>query len=96
MVQYWNFVNSTNNLLTAPRTHKKTLDIIITKCIKGKVISFYLIFCEYISFSLETSDQAVSRLPTRDNIKRRIRKIRSNNDYAAVPNDPNFNSICIV
>ncbi|CAF1509673.1 unnamed protein product [Rotaria sordida] len=39
------------------------------------------------------SDQAVSRLPIRDNIKRRIRKIRSKNDYTAVPNDPNFLSI---
>ena len=36
------------------------------------------------------SDQAVSRLSTRDNIKRRIRKMRSNNDYAAVPNELNF------
>jgi hypothetical protein len=39
------------------------------------------------------SDQAISRLPMRDNIKRRVRKIRSTNDYTAVPNDPNFLSI---
>ena len=39
------------------------------------------------------SDQAISRLPVRDHIKRRIRKIRAKNDYATVPNDPNFASI---
>ncbi|CAF3516011.1 unnamed protein product, partial [Rotaria sp. Silwood2] len=43
--------------------------------------------------NLGMSDQAVSRLPIRDNVKRRIRKIRSKNDYTAVPNDPNFVSI---
>ena len=77
-------------LIDRTKNTRETPNFIITNCIKGKVISLYLIFCEYISSSLEMSNQAVSRLPTRDNIKRRIRKIRSNNDYAVVPNDPNF------
>ncbi|CAF1520856.1 unnamed protein product [Adineta ricciae] len=37
--------------------------------------------------------RALSRPPVRDHIKRRIQKIRAKNDYATVPNDPNFVSI---
>ena len=45
------------------------------------------------SFLLGMSDQAISRLPARDNIKRRIRQLRSDDDLEATPNDPNFISI---
>jgi hypothetical protein len=39
---------------------------------------------------LGLSDPALARLPTRDNIKRRIRKLRQEKDIIQAPNDPNF------
>jgi hypothetical protein len=36
------------------------------------------------------SDQTISRLPDRDNLKRQIRKLHCNNDFKAIPNDPSF------
>jgi len=42
---------------------------------------------------LALSDQGIARLPTRDNIKRRIRMIRQNKNIINAPNDPNFTSI---
>ncbi|CAF4947347.1 unnamed protein product [Rotaria sp. Silwood1] len=39
------------------------------------------------------SDPGISRLPSRDNIKRRIRMLRQNKNVVAAPNDPNFASI---
>ena len=39
---------------------------------------------------LGLSDPALARLPRRDNIKRRIRKLRQNNDIDQVSNDTNF------
>lgn len=39
------------------------------------------------------SDQGITRLPCRDNIKRRIRKLRHNNEFTIAPNDPIFLSI---
>ena len=39
---------------------------------------------------LALSDPALTRLPSRDNIKRRIRKLRQGKDISQTPNDPNF------
>ena len=39
---------------------------------------------------LGLSDPALARLPTRDNIKRRIRKLRQEKAIVQAPNDPNF------
>ena len=40
------------------------------------------------------SDQAITHhLPCREHIKRRIRKLRHNNELTAAPNDPNFVSV---
>ena len=39
------------------------------------------------------SDEGITRLPSRENIKRRIRKLRYNNDLVPPPNDTNFISI---
>ena len=39
---------------------------------------------------LGLSDPALAHLPIRDNIKRRIRKLRQNNDIAQASNDANF------
>ena len=36
------------------------------------------------------SDPSFARLPVRDNIKRRVRILRQNNQVAKEPNDPNF------
>ncbi|CAF0834509.1 unnamed protein product [Rotaria sordida] len=38
-------------------------------------------------------DEGITRLPTRENIKRRIRKLRYNNDFISPPNAANFISI---
>ena len=45
------------------------------------------------SFLLGMSDDGITRLPSRENIKRRIRKLRYNNDLVPPPNDANFISI---
>jgi len=42
---------------------------------------------------LGLSDPALARLPTRDNIKRRIRKLRQENAITQAPNDPNFTTV---
>jgi hypothetical protein len=42
---------------------------------------------------LALSDQGIARLPVRDNIKRRIRMIRQNQNVINPPNEPNFISI---
>jgi len=39
---------------------------------------------------LGLSNPALARLPTRDNIKRRIRKLRQEKAIVQAPNDPNF------
>ncbi|CAF2670918.1 unnamed protein product [Rotaria sp. Silwood2] len=39
------------------------------------------------------TDQDISRLSSRDNIKRRIRMFRQNKHVIAAPNDPSFESI---
>ncbi|CAF1148583.1 unnamed protein product [Rotaria sordida] len=39
------------------------------------------------------TDQAIARLPTRDNVKRRTRMLRQNKHVIAIPNDLNFESI---
>ncbi|CAF4499658.1 unnamed protein product [Rotaria socialis] len=41
------------------------------------------------------SDRSIARLPARDNIKRRIRMLRHNNQVVKEPNDPNFPSVPI-
>ncbi|CAF1250999.1 unnamed protein product [Adineta ricciae] len=41
------------------------------------------------------SDPSIARLPVRDNIKRRIRLLRQNNQMVKEPNDPNFASVPI-
>jgi hypothetical protein len=45
--------------------------------------------------SIDLSDPAIARLPVRDNIKRRIRMLRQNNQVVKEPNDPNFPSVPI-
>lgn len=42
---------------------------------------------------LELSDPSLARLPVRDNIKRRIRMLRQNNQIVKEPNDPQFQSV---
>ena len=42
---------------------------------------------------LALSDPALTRLPSRDYIKRRIRKLCQGKDIAQVPNDPNFPAV---
>ncbi|CAF1360592.1 unnamed protein product, partial [Rotaria sordida] len=42
------------------------------------------------------SDGGLTRLLCRDNIKRRIRKLRHNNDFTTAPNDSHFISISIM
>ena len=42
---------------------------------------------------LALSDPALTRLPSRDNIKRRIRKLRQRKDIAQAPNDSNFPAV---
>ena len=39
---------------------------------------------------LDMSDSAIARLPAKDNIKRRIRMIRQNDQGVKEPNDPHF------
>ncbi|CAF3152751.1 unnamed protein product, partial [Rotaria sp. Silwood2] len=39
------------------------------------------------------SDPGLARLPSRDNIKRRIRKLRQGKNIVQIPNDPNFSII---
>ncbi|CAF1407048.1 unnamed protein product [Adineta ricciae] len=41
------------------------------------------------------ADPSIARLPVRDNIKRRIRLLRQNNQIVKEPNDPNFASVPI-
>ncbi|CAF2082278.1 unnamed protein product, partial [Rotaria magnacalcarata] len=43
----------------------------------------------------DISDPSIVRLPARDNIKRRIRMLRHNNQVVKEPNDPNFPSVPI-
>ena len=42
---------------------------------------------------LALSDPALTRVPSRDNIKRRIRKLRQGKDIVQAPNDPNFPAV---
>jgi hypothetical protein len=42
---------------------------------------------------LDLSDQTIARLPIRDNIKRRIRKLRENKNVTTAPTDLHFTSI---
>ena len=42
---------------------------------------------------LALSDPALTRLPSRENIKRRIRKVSQGKDIAQAPNDPNFPAV---
>ena len=48
------------------------------------------------SFLLGMSDEGITCLPSRENIKRRIRKLRYNNDLVPPPNDANFMSILAI
>lgn len=48
----------------------------------------------YILF-LDLPDPALARLPSRDHIKRRIRKLRQTKDIVQAPNDPNFPAVPI-
>ena len=41
------------------------------------------------------SDPVLTRLPPRDNIKRRTRKLRQGKNIAQVPNDPNFSAVSV-
>ena len=68
---------------------QETPETIITHCYKGMSS---LIDSEKFqtSFLLELSDPSLARLPVRDNIKRRIRMLRQNNQAAKEPNDPQF------
>ena len=42
---------------------------------------------------LALSDPALTRVASRDNIKRRIRKLRQGKDIAQATNDPNFPAV---
>ncbi|CAM4850845.1 unnamed protein product [Rotaria magnacalcarata] len=69
---------------------QETPDTIITNCYKGiKKNCFSL---DFILSSTDISDPSIVRLPARDNIKRRIRMLRHNNQVVKEPNDPNFPS----
>ncbi|CAF4509442.1 unnamed protein product [Didymodactylos carnosus] len=39
------------------------------------------------------SDEALARLPSRDNVKRRIRMLRQDKKLPSAPNDPNFPNV---
>ena len=43
--------------------------------------------------TLELSDPLLARLPVRDNIKRRIRMLRENNQIVKEPSNPQFQSV---
>ncbi|CAF3298248.1 unnamed protein product [Rotaria socialis] len=71
---------------------QETPDTIITNCYKSKKKIFSL---DFILSSIDISDRSIARLPARDNIKRRIRMLRHNNQVVKEPNDPNFPSVPI-
>lgn len=62
--------------------------------IKVKNLSYgALFFANIYLIYLALSDHGIARLPSRDNIKRRIRMIRQNENVINPPNDPNFISV---